>query len=1241
MASDDSLLQRYAQTRDADAFAELTRRYAGLVYGACLRVTGNHADAEDVAQECFLELAQKASAITVSLPGWLHMLAQRRAIAGGATPAVLGKITTCLVLSASFLTGVVLLHQRLATPHTLTHWKHDTAMISNIARTIPDTQLHSLLVTAISPIVPAALEKMDLKRTAVSPLNNIGSRTAGSVKISAVDKPQIALAKETSMPSHANAGIATLDTGKVNLNGNGWEQDTFCLALAEATRLLGRPVPYPTLLALTTNAFAPGFDTGNDCKELWVAEAWMSHRGPVQPAWQNLGLSVQPLSLPAAPHQSAAAAESAYRRQCAHVIRAAMDAGRVVISTGGWKKTEAEPWWAGIITHAGEDGTILGAHPGGRKEVELADITPGEVFAVSLTDPSLNSARMHQALLVGAIARIRAEDTAFQRGEFTAYGVDALDEWGKQLRLEAGFCPACRANNKSDWESAAKVARAVTHRSQLAAQYLHEHLAAFPAAGQPHIELAAGHYQRIVSLLQPVLDNNGNGYRLLIGNLPKQREHVQQVLIPVKAEFLAAANKMEQALRTYSTAVVVRDNGKAVIHGMEGLRINAHNSVICTASTIMQAIGEPVSYEELMGLSAAAFRVQMYLPGWCPSAPHAHCGFNCGKLAEAALPYHLRGIYTDPGFKEYEEGNLNRAKQAVKESIDRGIPAIYSDEECSLIVGYEDDGEKWIVRSYWTGGGYEIVTKVPWAVAIFDYPQAVDRQQVLLTSLRTAVELAYTPNHDSYAGGFTAYEAWIAGLREDKEIAALDKAALSGKVHANAYCLEMLADARRAAAAYLRDIAPKYFSADETTHLLQAAAYYQQITDLLTTRTKDLPLPWEMYPWNLQGGAGWIPAMRQAQANRLQEVDTIERQAIAELQTVLAAEGVKAQLPARLSYTGLHLQGNGHLQDSFSLTLQAAAALLGKKVDYPELLALSTNGFAPGFCTGESCTAWWELYGRERGMELVAARLGLHIRKLPLPEFTGDSSDPAVRKRYNATCAPFIHTALDSGAVVITDGGWQVKNGPHGFIPWCWWGIITGTTPDGVLHGATLNGFTDNPIDGAYSCWAVTAQPAKLNEQQATLEMLKRAMARIRGEKPFTGDKVVYGLPGIDLWIAHMRKVPFCPDCKEQSWTCAQDTARTPYEDTRVIAGYLRAHSNSMAVVARPSLLAAAEHYECIAALLHPALTGEHGESYQHFMGDLPKQQAYADVIRQVKAEYAAIADNLSQAVVAEEGKAK
>ena len=80
MESDLSLLQRYVADHDAEAFANLVRRYTGLVFNTAKRVTGNAVDAEDVVQECFLDLARQAAQIKDLLPAWLHCVATRRAL---------------------------------------------------------------------------------------------------------------------------------------------------------------------------------------------------------------------------------------------------------------------------------------------------------------------------------------------------------------------------------------------------------------------------------------------------------------------------------------------------------------------------------------------------------------------------------------------------------------------------------------------------------------------------------------------------------------------------------------------------------------------------------------------------------------------------------------------------------------------------------------------------------------------------------------------------------------------------------------------------------------------------------------------------------------------------------------------------------------------------------------------------------------------------------------------------------
>jgi RNA polymerase sigma factor (sigma-70 family) len=78
--TDLALLQRYAQHRDESAFAEIVRRYGGVVYATGRRVLRDRAGAEDVTQETFLRLMRSPDRCSQSLGGWLHRLATRLAV---------------------------------------------------------------------------------------------------------------------------------------------------------------------------------------------------------------------------------------------------------------------------------------------------------------------------------------------------------------------------------------------------------------------------------------------------------------------------------------------------------------------------------------------------------------------------------------------------------------------------------------------------------------------------------------------------------------------------------------------------------------------------------------------------------------------------------------------------------------------------------------------------------------------------------------------------------------------------------------------------------------------------------------------------------------------------------------------------------------------------------------------------------------------------------------------------------
>jgi len=75
--ADESALIRRAQRSDAKAFEALYRMHVDRVYGICLRMTGNVSEAEDCAQEAFIQAWNKMQKFRgdSAFSTWLHRIA--------------------------------------------------------------------------------------------------------------------------------------------------------------------------------------------------------------------------------------------------------------------------------------------------------------------------------------------------------------------------------------------------------------------------------------------------------------------------------------------------------------------------------------------------------------------------------------------------------------------------------------------------------------------------------------------------------------------------------------------------------------------------------------------------------------------------------------------------------------------------------------------------------------------------------------------------------------------------------------------------------------------------------------------------------------------------------------------------------------------------------------------------------------------------------------------------------------
>ncbi len=80
-AADAALFEAHRLARSPEAFRALVRRHGPAVTQACQRMVGNRADAEDVSQFVFLELARWRSQFSGTLAAWLRAVSRNASLA--------------------------------------------------------------------------------------------------------------------------------------------------------------------------------------------------------------------------------------------------------------------------------------------------------------------------------------------------------------------------------------------------------------------------------------------------------------------------------------------------------------------------------------------------------------------------------------------------------------------------------------------------------------------------------------------------------------------------------------------------------------------------------------------------------------------------------------------------------------------------------------------------------------------------------------------------------------------------------------------------------------------------------------------------------------------------------------------------------------------------------------------------------------------------------------------------------
>jgi hypothetical protein len=301
-------------------------------------------------------------------------------------------------------------------------------------------------------------------------------------------------------------------------------------------------------------------------------------------------------------------------------------------------------------------------------------------------------------------------------------------------------------------------------------------------------------------------------------------------------------------------------------------------SYIGALTVAARTMGRNVTYDYVMGVSGAAFKVQMHTPEWCPSAGDPTCGFDCCSLARRSLGFVGESL-ANKGDDAVE------IRRRIAESIDSGRPALAIDmvqaAEWGVITGYR--GEELLCRTYFDESEeYATAQKWPWLVLLLsDAPLPPTPDEVLRETLSAAVEMAVTPAFGAYATGFAAYRRWADDLAGGS-ISARPEEAQRSLMFINAYVYDLLFEARGSATRFLRDMAEVH-APEVGGHLLKAAEGYDRVVQALLSGEGYVGRHWQMNAAPL-----WTEETRKDEAETIHRAMEEEERAVNELRKALA-----------------------------------------------------------------------------------------------------------------------------------------------------------------------------------------------------------------------------------------------------------------------------------------------------------------------------------------------------------------
>ena len=319
----------------------------------------------------------------------------------------------------------------------------------------------------------------------------------------------------------------------------------------------------------------------------------------------------------------------------------------------------------------------------------------------------------------------------------------------------------------------------------------------------------------------------------------------------------------------------------------------------------LQVMGVKTTYEQVMGVSGACYRLAFCSPGWDYSSVDGLVAYDYSTPGYKAF-----------GYREERYGHIEKADRAahrerIMKEIRSHMPVLGINlrvaPEWGVICGYKENGDELFCRTKydkptidndpqfmagrpefkreWLGPyDYIQVDNWPFLISYFanKFVPPSDREN-LISSLKVFIDCSKQENNGGYRIGFSAYEIWQKDLLDDDWYENNDDEQLARRFSVNQFCSLALYDARKSALTYLKN---------NISLLPEKADSMNRIVELFKVIVEKAEQMQKMldsgeYLEGARARAFWTKKMRREQSELLSKMLEAEREAVGIVESIV------------------------------------------------------------------------------------------------------------------------------------------------------------------------------------------------------------------------------------------------------------------------------------------------------------------------------------------------------------------